>query len=88
MVGSKVGHPPISAVLSVIGNAHLDDEQQLLCVQNYENSRAGTVIQSLTHRGSMEEVLVLESKEVQLVFHRRPRNDDLSHVLFPDLRQS
>ena len=88
MVGSKVGHPPISAVLSVIGNAHLDDEQQLLCVQNYGKSRGGTVIQSLTHRGSMEEVLVLESKEVQLMFHRLPRNDDLSHVLFPDLRQS
>ena len=88
MVGSKVDHSPISAVLSVIVNAHLDDEQQLLCVQNYENSRAGTVIQSLTHRGSMEEVLVFESKAVQLVFHRRPRNDDLSHVLFPDLRQS
>ena len=88
MVGSKVGKTPISAALSVIVNAHLDDEQQLLRVRNYEKSRGGTVIKSLTHRGSMEEVLVLESKEVQLMFHRLPRNDGLSHVLFPDLRQS
>ena len=88
MVGSKVGKTPISAALSVIVNAHLDDEQQLFRVRNYEKSRGGTVIKSLTHRGSMEEVLVLELKAVQLLFDQRPRNGDLSHVLFPDRHQS
>ncbi len=42
----------------------------------------------LKHKDSMEEVLSLESKEVQQVFLLPPKTDVLACCLFPDHRQS
>ena len=61
---------------------------QVLFVQNFDKSRDGNAIKSLMNGGSMEEVLALESKEVQLVLDRRPKIDGLFYFLFPDHPQS
>ncbi len=84
----NAGNPLICAGSSVILTAHLERVYQVLRVQNCEKDRGEIVSKSLPYMDSMEEVLVLELKAVQLVFDQRPRNGDLSHVLFPDRHQS